>query len=245
MYGLIKEPLLRLVKAPLEPPEPPAGDHETLRIFRASPRYLTYRMLGLMIVGSLIVLPAFAAWAAALAQGETVTIGSVAAFTLLALCGFFLGYFLIRIDYDMRYYLVTDRSIRIREGAWTIKEMTLTHANVQNLRVSQGPLQRLFGIANLELDTAGGGGAAAQQGQQVTHAHAAQMAGIENAHEVRDLVLAHLRRNAAGSGLGDPDDEPAALPATQPAAGASSPSLLEALEAVRDAAAALRAEAER
>ncbi len=26
-------------------------------------------------------------------------------------------YYLIRIDYDMRYYVVTDRSLRIREGA--------------------------------------------------------------------------------------------------------------------------------
>jgi hypothetical protein len=33
------------------------------------------------------------------------------------------------------------------------------------------------------------------------------LAGIENAAEIRDLVLEHLRRRGRGAGLGDLDDE--------------------------------------
>ena len=39
-----------------------------------------------------------------------------------------LAYFLIHLDYDLRYYVVTDRSARVREGAWTVHELTLSYA---------------------------------------------------------------------------------------------------------------------
>ena len=57
--------------------------------------------------------------------------------------------------------------------------MTITHANVQNLRVVQGPLQRYFGIASLEVDTAGGGSAAKQARHQMGSGHTVRIAGIE------------------------------------------------------------------
>jgi len=34
-----------------------------------------------------------------------------------------LGWMIVRLDYELRYYVVTDRSIRIREGAWTVREI--------------------------------------------------------------------------------------------------------------------------
>ena len=41
----------------------------------------------------------------------------------------------------MRYYIVTDRSQRVRQGAWLLREMTITHANLQNHRLVQGPVE--------------------------------------------------------------------------------------------------------
>ena len=64
-----------------------------------------------------------------------------------------------------------------------------------------------------------------------------QMAGIENAHEVRDRIRGHLRRYAASTGLGDLDDhdDDAATPMTFDVA------FMEGLRGLRSATSALRA----
>ena len=72
-----------------------------------------------------------------------------------------LTYFSLRLNYEMRWYKVTDRSLRIRAGVWNVHEMTMTFANVQNISITQGPLERLFGISDVRVETAGGGGGTA------------------------------------------------------------------------------------
>ena len=239
MYSPVKDFALRLLKAPRQPPDSPAGSHETMRVFRASPNYLIYRLLGFGVLALLLTMVLLFLYVVALTQQEIAPLVLAIILTPILVVAVFFGYFLVRIDYDMRYYIVTDRSVRIREGAWTVKEMTLTHANVQNLRIVQGPIERLFGIRNLKLYTAGGGGGAAAQGHEVADTHAAQMAGIENAREVRDLVLDHLRQLGAGTGLGDPDDT-----AVRSATPGASAEMVAALSELKEAATRLRVAAE-
>jgi membrane protein YdbS with pleckstrin-like domain len=126
----------------------------------------------------------------------------------------FLGKWIaILVDYDLRYYIVTDSNIRIRQGAVIVQEATYTFANVQNVRIQQGPLERLFGISTLKIQTAGGGGksgdeSAFQQMFQTSPGHEGVMRGVSNPVELRDEIqrLVRLHRD---SGLGDPDDTPA------------------------------------
>jgi membrane protein YdbS with pleckstrin-like domain len=239
IYDPLKRALLRLLKAPTEPPEPPAGSHASVQVFRASPGFLRYKLLGVAILAGVLA----AVWlvvAIAIAFSDE----PVALLLLLPIGALFalvvaLQYVGARIDYDMRYYIVTDRSIRIREGAFVIQEKTLTHANVQNLNVVQGPLMRLFGIKSLAVDTAGGGAQAAQ-GKGAVNRHRFELAGIENAAEVRDLVLSYLRQRGRDGGLGDPDDAgaPAGAPRVELAAARAE------MEAVLGAARGLRLAAE-
>ncbi|UCF68201.1 MAG: PH domain-containing protein [Acidobacteriota bacterium] len=122
-----------------------------------------------------------------------------------------LTYAMVRLDYQMRWYIVTDRSLRIREGIWRVREMTMTFANIQHLTVEQGPLQRLLGISDLKVRTAGGGAsesedASSGRGQRERESmHVGFLRGVDNAREIRDTILARLRR-LKDSGLGDPDD---------------------------------------
>ena len=82
---------------------------------------------------------------------------------------------------------MSDRSLRIRRGIWVIHETTLTFENVQNVSVRQGPLQRYFGIANLLLETAGGGQSqAGPQGMQTTAAHHGLIEGVADAQPIGD-----------------------------------------------------------
>jgi membrane protein YdbS with pleckstrin-like domain len=192
------------MKAPTRPPEPPAGSHGKVQVYRASPSYLTYRLLGFWLVFSAIWLIVWSLIFAGIIGGEpAVSILGFVAMPILALVQLCV-YFAVRIDYDMRYYIVTDRSLRVREGAFIVKEKTISYANVQNIRVVQGPLLRFFGIWHLKVDTAGGG--AVEKGKPGAGAHRVQMAGIENAHEVRDSIQSQLRQRGIGAGLGDLDD---------------------------------------
>lgn len=235
LYSLSKGLALRLMKAPTKPPNPPSGSGSDIQIYRASPRFLTYRLLVFWIIISLNWLVPWGILLVWLFERETapliVAIVYAGALAIVQFC----VYFAIRIDYDMRYYIVTDRSLRIREGAFIVKEKTISFANVQNLRVVQGPIMRLFRIWHLKVDTAGGGASSGEHTERV--AHRVRMAGIENAHEVRDRIRGHLRKYAASTGLGDLDDhdDDVAPLATDDAA------FLEALRGLRRATSELRA----
>jgi hypothetical protein len=92
----------------------------------------------------------------------------------------------------------------------------MTVANIQNLTIRQGPLQKLLGIADLEVHTAGGKHADPGEGDETAkNLHVGRFRGIANAAELRDRIRATLRRHR-GSGLGGDaeDDEPAAVPPT-------------------------------
>ena len=110
-------------------------------------------------------------------------------------------YFKQRLDYEMRWYIVTDRSLRVRSGIWSVQELTMTFANIQDIRVSAGPLQRVLGLADVKVTSAGGGGGSEQLGTS----HMANMAGVDCAEAIRDLMVERLRRYR-DAGLGDPED---------------------------------------
>jgi hypothetical protein len=129
-------------------------------------------------------------------------------------------YALRRLDYEMRWYVVTDRSLRIRSGLVSVQEMTMSFANLQQVSVTQGPLQRLLGLADVRVQSAGGGGGGeGKPGHGVQASlHLGVFHGVDNATEIRDLILDRLRQFRA-TGLGDPDDHhdpvsPSAAPET-------------------------------
>ncbi|MGC9329018.1 MAG: PH domain-containing protein [Candidatus Hinthialibacter sp.] len=239
MYDSIKEMLLELFCAPGGPPEPPAGSHASMQVFRASPQYLRYQMLLLSIVMFLTGLALFVIGIVISLQEPLIGVMAIL-LAVIIWCMLFLGaYFVIRLEYDMRYYIVTDRSLRIRKGVWSILEQTLTFMNIQNITVEQGPIERLFGISRLVVETAGGGGAAAnqQQGPALRNYHRAVMNGLENAAEIRELIITYLKKLPHAGGLGAPDEELR----TRSKRGGFSKKEIEALREILEEAKALRA----
>ncbi|MFO1500161.1 MAG: PH domain-containing protein [Verrucomicrobiota bacterium] len=110
----------------------------------------------------------------------------------------------VRLDYEMRRYLVTDRSLRIRSGLWKVQEMTMSFANLQQVMVSQGPLQCCLALLTSGPPAGGGGSGEAQHGQTDTM-HTGVFHGVEQVVEIRDLILKRLR-HFRDTGLGDPDE---------------------------------------
>jgi hypothetical protein len=110
----------------------------------------------------------------------------------------------VRIDYSQRWYMVTDRSLRLRWGVVRIQETTMSFANLQQVSVHQGPLQRLLKLADVEVRSAGGGSGEDEKGSDDSM-HRSLFHAVENAPEIRDLILARLQRYRQ-AGLGEPDD---------------------------------------
>ncbi|MBI2933486.1 MAG: PH domain-containing protein [Planctomycetes bacterium] len=205
IYNLFKGTLLRFLRAPADPPAAPAGSPGSVQVFRAAPNFLRYRLL-LMMLGTVFVgLGEVAFLLVSVVSRETTA--SIAAIILvgITLTGVGLSYFLIHLEYEMRYYIVTDRSLRIRQGVLLIHEATYTFANIQNLKIHQGPIERLLSISNLVVQTAGGASPVAKGEEAAMSFHRGVLRGIADAQEIRDRILALLKRYR-DAGLGDLDD---------------------------------------
>jgi membrane protein YdbS with pleckstrin-like domain len=145
-----------------------------------------------------------------------------------------LTYAVRRLDYEMRWYMVTDRSLRLRHGIWKVTESTMSFANIQQVEVSQGPVQRLLGLADVRVQSAGGGSPDPKH-QQGEDMHLGLFHDVANAEEIRELVLARLR-HFRESGLGDPEEAPAVahdVAATPASALAAARDVLDECRALR------------
>ena len=241
IYEAVKDRLFSLIKAPTHPPDPPAGSQGSIQTFRAAPNFLKIQLLvwgggfAGAIVGELIFL-GVELFVTRGGDGDRMGELSLAALLLLiTVIGAIIKFFLIRIDYDMRYYVVTDRSLRIREGAILITESTYTFANIQNLKVTQGPLERLLGLSNLIVETAGGASSSSGEKHGKSASHEGNLRGITNAREVRDQMLVLLRKYR-DAGLGDPEDRGKSVPHGASIGGPAgfSPAAIERLGEVLD-----------
>lgn len=205
--------ILDLLRVPADPAPPPGSEP---RVFRAAPNFFKLRMIrwaltslaaviGLVIAiyfaGSQIT-PRVPRWV-----GWMINIGEVFGTIALAF-EVTVGWVIVRLDYELRWYMLSDRAIRIREGITTVREKTIALANIQNIAVRQGPLQRILGIADVEVNTAGGGGGSNEMEKKKAGSepmHVAYFRGVDNAVEIRDLLREGVRRQR-DAGLGDPDE---------------------------------------
>jgi uncharacterized membrane protein YdbT with pleckstrin-like domain len=212
MYRFFRELCEKWLRIPPEP-EPPPGDENSARVFRAAPKYLKYLRVmwgirnGVALVAVMIPLTVISIALAANREGTAAAVVAGVESMVLAIliCQALFSLALVQLDYEKRWYLVTDRSLRIREGVGTVREITFTFANIQNLSVTQGPIQRLLSIADLKVETAGGGNTAGQQQHPGLNLHTAYFRGIDNAEEVKQLISARMRAHR-DAGLGDHEE---------------------------------------
>lgn len=226
MFDAIKAVVASLLKLPTGLPELPPGDHSHAEVRHAAPAFLSYRLVALFVPNVLWFGPAVVGVLAA-AQQEPEAMVALIPLSIAVVLVLALGFVTIRLDYELRTYLITDRSLRVREGAFIVRELTLSYVNVQNVTLEQGPLERLFGFSSVVVETAGGGGQMQQTGMST--GHRAVLRGLTDAEVVRDLIRARLLAVHKTAGLGDADE----------AHHAEGELDLAALAGVRDAAKAL------
>ncbi len=221
--------LTRWFKVPDRPPTLPTRAGEKAESFQPAEGFLRYMKLTFWIGLMLFDVAILVGWLVILAASPLAGLLLAVPALLIAIVPDIIAYLAIHLRYDTTWYVVTARSLRIRRGIWVIHETTITFENVQNVTVSQGPVQRWFGIADVLVETAGGGGGEAQQANQGGQAaHRGLIEGIADAPRIRDLLLERLRRSQT-AGLGDEQFG-------EGPRGTWTPSHLAALREVRDAA---------
>ena len=249
-----------MLQALAVPPEPslPAGSAGSARVFRASRRYLQLKLLRwaaaqvATLIGLVFAIAIFdfAAFGAEMAVGRLPFRGlapvALTLFQWIEAWGVIV--FVVQLpftalpiilDWELRWYIVTDRSLRIREGVWKVSELTMTFANVQEVSIQQGPLERLFGVADVRVRSAGGGAGSGEHDREKEEksGHIGYFRGVDGAPAIRDLILERLRKQRdAGIGDGETVHEPSTAPVHLP----SSPETLEAARELLAEAVALR-----
>ena len=207
IYTGIWAVLVRWFLVPHDPPTLPVGPGDKVVSFQPAPAFLKYLK--------------FWFWIAMILSDTAFTVGYVALAATLVVSGFwwlalsllplaimlivgpdipvFIG---LHLRYDTTWYVMSERSLRIRSGLWVIQETTITFENVQNVRVIQGPLQRHFGIASVIVETAGGSTGGKHEHAGAGHQGIIEGVTQEDAARLRDVILAKLRVSST-AGLGD------------------------------------------
>ncbi|GEM_PF-1756218 len=192
---LLRPVFLPLLKLRLEPPHLPEGT-TLVRELKPEPQWLTLQYLKVAARSSGPVLGALVFSTAIMAGMKLNGAWLTLPILLFALASAGFGLVAARLDYELRHYLVGDKSLRVSHGAIIHREVTLSYANVQNLEVTAGPLETLFGVKTLTISTAGGSAIGAQL-------HSARLEGLKDADGVKRLILGMLK-GQKDAGLGEP-----------------------------------------
>jgi uncharacterized membrane protein YdbT with pleckstrin-like domain len=246
MYKSFRDWCSEVLRIPGDP-EPPPGDESSTRLFRAAPNFYKYliflwamrtiALVAILLPTEIIPFVTGLDWEKKLRGFAFVALPLPSVIFGIAMIWRLFALALVRLDFEKRWYLVTDRSLRVREGIVKVREMTITFANIQNMSVSQGPIQRLLGIADLRVDTAGGGPSRSEKEEGGESLHTVRFRGVDNAAEIRELITERLRE-LKDSGLGDRDEMLAVKP--PPFSSQEQPEVLHALRQLAAEASALR-----
>ena len=229
VYSGVWQVLSNRFNVPATPPTLPTEAGETPDAFKPTRGHLRYMKLEYLISMTVVSVAIFIGWVVLTIALWWVGLLLFIPAALLVVAFWVVGYIALHLKYDTTWYVMTDRSLRIRRGIWVIREMTFTFENVQNVKVRQGPLQRMFGVSDLLVETAGAGADPSNHGGPALNQGVVQ--GVADAWALRDRVLAKLKTSQT-AGFGDDLDAP--IPPTSPTAAGWSAEHLAALRSIRD-----------
>jgi len=83
-------------------------------------------------------------------------------------------------------YIVDNDSVKVKAGVFWKKRVTVPYTKITNIDVTQGPLQRMFEIGTIHVQTAGAGGTQGAQAEL-------KLLGVRDLDEVKDAIMARVR----------------------------------------------------
>ncbi len=83
-------------------------------------------------------------------------------------------------------YVIDSDSVKMKKGVFWKKRVTVPFTKITNLDVTQGPVQRVFDIGTIHVQTAGAGGAQGAQAEL-------KLLGVRDLDEVKDTIMERVR----------------------------------------------------
>lgn len=83
-------------------------------------------------------------------------------------------------------YTIDDDGVKMRGGVVWKKYVTVPYSKITNVDITRGPLQRLFNIGTIHVQTAG---AAGKQGEKAE----LKLAGIRDLEKVREVIIENIK----------------------------------------------------
>lgn len=83
-------------------------------------------------------------------------------------------------------YIIDSDSVKIRQGVFWRKRITVPYTKITNIDVTQGPIQRIFNIGTIHVQTAGAGGAPGAQAE-------IRLLGIRDTDGLKDTIMEKIR----------------------------------------------------
>jgi uncharacterized membrane protein YdbT with pleckstrin-like domain len=83
-------------------------------------------------------------------------------------------------------YTVDSHSVKMEKGVFWKKLVTVPYEKITNVDISQGPLQRMFNIGIIHIQTAGAGGAPAAIAEQ-------RFRGVRDLEGLKDTIMERVK----------------------------------------------------
>ena len=195
--------LVHCFRVPDGPPLLPEAMQGELRVFHPSRSYLSYLKAYFWIALVLVDLLILVGWIVIFSINPTVGWILAVPALVIAILPDIIAYIAIHLRYDTIWYAVSNRGLYVRRGIMVITEHTITLENIQNVSVRRGPIEQLFGIATVVVETAGA--SAHDEESSFMVGNQTIMVGLEDADEMGDLLMRHVRASSS-AGLGDDMD---------------------------------------
>lgn len=200
-------------------------------VFFPDPRYKTKNYIGVV----LLVLLTISSWAIptgiaiGVEAGDSGWIIGLGVALLTSVLALLIGCYFVPVYYRSLRYEIHDDEIIVMVGVITKSVKHVPFRTVTNIEVKRGPLDRLFGIGTLAIQTAGFSGTSTSAEETLV--------GLENVQEVYEKVAGELRRFRAGmfpTQTGEEGSRAGVASAVQSAAGETTlTAILDELRAIR------------
>lgn len=83
-------------------------------------------------------------------------------------------------------YSIDDESVKLQKGVFWRKRVTVPFTKITNIDVTQGPVQRMFNIGSIQVQTAGASGQSGGQAELT-------MVGIRDTEGLKDTIMERVR----------------------------------------------------
>ncbi len=90
------------------------------------------------------------------------------------------------IEYKQWKYLITDDKVDFTEGIYSTSRIIIPIIRIQHIKVEQGPINRIFNLANIQIVTAGG-------------SHIIPNIEMEKAEEISEYLKNKIRKKVEGN----------------------------------------------